>query len=144
MSTLRLTMMTVVLIAGLSGCGNPASPDNADITGAWVGSISTTDGLIGRQAAPSVTITFAASGSALSGSWSYSFPSAPLLNIGGQLSGTRTGATVVASLVPNVPTDCPFTFNATLSTTTSMAGTVVTVAPLCAISGSGRLTLIKE
>jgi hypothetical protein len=128
-----------ILLLGAIGCSSsPAAPtpSSEDISGTWSGSILTTNGL------NTISMTFAESGASLSGSWSSLFPSNTAVNSGGQLTGSKNGANVAVTLTPSNPLNCPYTFNATVGTLTSMAGTFA--AFNCTVSSSGQLTLTKS
>jgi hypothetical protein len=131
-----LVVLVLVALVGVVGCGGPTSPADTNISGTWTGTIASTLGT------DSVGMTIAESSGSLSGTWSSIYASAPNANNGGQLTGTKTGANVAMTLNPSVPTNCPYTFNATVTSATSLSGTFASFN--CTVSLTGQLVLTKQ
>jgi hypothetical protein len=128
-----------VLLSVSIGCSNSmTSPSAAAISGTWSGSI--TDSVAGPG---SVRVTFAQSGSNLSGTWFSTFYQNPSNNNSGTVNGSVSGSSVSALLTPSVPGTCPFQVTATLDEGGHhMPGTYA--ATRCSVAVSGGLNLRKE
>jgi hypothetical protein len=136
-------LLAGILLLGATACGgSTTSPSDATLSGSWVGAINNT--AFGRQ---DVTLTLAQSGSTVSGTWLTGYETTPPVNYSGQLSGTKTGAGVSATLTPDAlyaGNACSYTYNSTLSTATVMAGTFASFGCPNGIVDSGTLTLTKQ
>jgi hypothetical protein len=131
-------LLVGALLLSAAGCGgSTTSPSDASVTGTWVGAINTSRG---RQ---NLTSALVQSGSTISGSWSAIFETTPGINVSGQLSGTKTAATLFVTLTPVLqPTECSYTYDAVLSGATVMSGTFA--AFNCMTQCVGVLTLTKQ
>lgn len=109
-----LVVASLLAVAGCSGTSTTPSA-TALLPGNWAGTVS--DSYFG---AGSVTVTFAQSGSAVTGTWSSTYAASTSPSRAGTLSGTLTGVSLDAvftpnvSFVPSVPSSCPFRVRATL------------------------------
>ena len=129
-------------VAGCSGSGSTTSPSDASVTGTWVGAINNTS--LGRE---NLTTALVQSGTTVSGTWSALYESTPVTNYSGLLAGTKTGTAVSLTLTPApavATPECSYTYNATLSTSTLMAGTFVSFNCPNGVVDSGTLTLTKQ
>ncbi len=132
-------LLVGILALGAAGCGgSTTSPADASVSGTWVGAIGTS---LGTE---SLVIPMVQSGSTVSGIWSALYQSTPVISYSGQLSGTKTGASLAVTLTPSIASECSYTYNATLSGATVMAGTFTSFACPSPTTDSGTLTLTKQ
>ena len=136
-------LLAAILLLGITGCsgGSTTSPSDASVNGTWVGAINTSQG---RE---NLTSALLQSGSTVTGTWSAIYESTPPANYSGGLSGTKTGAVVSVTLTPPASfasIECSYTYNATLTTSTLMAGTFASFACPNGVVDSGTLTLTKQ
>jgi hypothetical protein len=131
---MRCLLVGILLLSAI-GC-SPSAPSDGDFSGTWVGP----DPTIGYGAG-TIRATIAQNDFTVTGIWSSVFPLVPTADDGGQLLGKKTGSSVAVTLF-SVPGTCPYTYNATLLSTTTMSGTLATVD--CSIAFIGTLVLTKQ
>jgi hypothetical protein len=131
----RVRVIVGILLLSAMGC-SPSAPSDGDFSGTWVGP----DPTLGYGAG-TITATIAQNGLTVTGTWSSVFPLVPTDDNGGQLLGKKTGASIAVTLF-SVPANCPFTYNATLLSTTTMSGTLAAVD--CSNTFAGTLVLTRQ
>jgi hypothetical protein len=128
-------LVVAILLLSVVGC-SPSAPSDGDFSGTWVGPDPTAG-----YGAGTITATIAQHDLTVTGIWSSVFPLVPTADGGGQLLGKKTGASVTVTLL-NAPGNCPYTYNATLLSTTTMSGTLATAD--CSITFAGTLVLTRQ
>jgi hypothetical protein len=128
-------LLVGILLLGVTGC-SPSAPSDGDFSGTWVGR----DPTMGYGAG-TITATIAQSDVTVTGTWSSVFPLVPAADGGGQILGKKTGASVAVTLF-SAPGTCPYTYNATLLSTTLMSGTLATAD--CSFAFAATLVLTKQ
>lgn len=130
----RLVLAGLVGLIGGCGGASPAAPSQGSVAGTWKGTMAS-----GPTApASAVTVTLSQSGGTLSGSWSFAAPEGPA---SGSLTGGAIGALVALTLVPALPTQCPYTINTTVS---GARMTGVYASTNCTVVSSGVIELNRQ
>lgn len=125
----QLKCLIVAAALAVSACGGNSltGPDNHDLSGTWIGN----DGY------GEIRTNLNHTGATLSGTWT-----AVYAGSGGNLTGTVAGTALSITLMPSVPTRCPFSVTASVVNKTTIQGTYATMN--CTIYSSGSLTLTKR
>ena|SRR5260221_381244 len=123
------TLLAVVVVAlGVSACGSsPVTPSGENMSGTWQGYSAARNS--------NLTVTLAQTGSTLSGKW------VDNTTHGGTITGTKLDVNVNITLVGNATT-CNLSFTGTLSSLTSLTGTLV--GQNCVSNVGGGMTFTKS
>lgn len=104
------------------------------LTGTWTGTTTPTAAGVGN-----VRVTFAQSGSSLSGTWISTYANTTA-NGGGTLTGAINGNAITVTLNSSVIGACAYSVNATLTNFYTMTGTFSTINCLASLGGGVTLT----
>jgi hypothetical protein len=116
------------LALALAACGGgPTGPSDFNIDGTWSG-FSAARGL-------EYSMSISQSGSTIAGTWNTAVGS------GGQVTGSRSGANLTLTLNGGGNL-CSLSLSTTISTSTSMSGTLAGIN--CVSNAGGPITLIKS
>lgn len=123
------------ILASACGSSGSTAPSTPNTSGTWTGTVN--DALMGQG---TVRLTITQTGSSLAGTWATTYANV-INNNGGSLTGSVNSANVTATLIPGVPTSCPFNATATLNGNT-MSGTYT--AFNCAMAVSGSISVSRQ
>ena len=115
----------------------PPPPPPFSFNGTWTGPITSN---VPGVPPGTATITITHTGSSLSGTWATVYPDSTF-NTAGSFSGTASGMSLEGTLSPSIPTECPYTINATVSGNL-MTGTYASFN--CSGVLSGTISLTKQ
>lgn len=135
LATLCTAVAVVSVLASACGHSSSTAPSTPNTSGTWTGTVN--DGLMGQG---TVRLTIAQTGPSIAGTWATTYANVTNNN-GGSLTGTVNNATVTATLIPTLPTSCPFNATATLNGS-AMSGTYA--AFNCAVAVSGSISVSKQ
>ena len=141
-SRLRIACVVVTIATSFASCGSDSSPSPAvpSLAGTWVGTETDTVAGVG-----SLQATVFQNGSTLSGTYALIFPSLPISNNSGTLSGSVSGTNVSMTATPTNPAFCPATDTATVNAAgTQITGTYVAVAGCNLTHQTGSFTVTKQ
>lgn len=137
--TNRIIAAIVVVAAtfAVPGCTSStlSGPSIVSVAGTWAGPM--TDSRIGVG---SIQVTFAQSGTTLTGTWATTWPAA-VNNANGTLAGSISGSTVTSRQTPSNSQTCPVDVTATVNGN-QMTGSYVAVN--CSENATGTFTLTKQ
>ena len=125
----------VPVLASACGSSSSTAPAAPNTSGIWTGTVN--DAVMGQG---TVRLTIAQTGSSIAGTWATTYANATTNN-SGSLTGSVNNSTVTATLIPSVPTTCPFNATATLNGS-AMSGTYT--AFNCAMAVSGSISVSKQ
>ena len=115
----------------------PPPPPPFSFNGTWTGPIASN---VPGVPPGTATVTITHTGSSLSGTWATVYPDS-MFNSAGSFSGTASGMSLEGTLSPSIPTECPYTINATVSGNL-MTGTYASFN--CSGVLSGTISLTKQ
>ena len=125
----------VPVLASACGSSSSTAPAAPNTSGTWTGTVN--DALMGQG---TVRLTITQSDSTIAGTWATTYANVTTNN-SGSLTGSVNNANVTATLIPTIPTTCPFHATATLSGN-AMSGTYT--AFNCAVAVSGSISVSKQ
>jgi hypothetical protein len=124
----------VFCLAIACGGSSPAAPSQSSASGTWKGTITNS---LASGSSPA-TLTLSQSGSSLSGTWNLVGPDGSTT---GSLTGEAVGSLLSLTLSPGVPTQCPYSLNASISNN-RMTGIYASFN--CTVVTSGSIDLTRQ
>lgn len=133
----RLRVVLIILTFAITvSCGSSTTSPSSPLSGTWTGTL--TDSVAG---AGTTQATITESGMTLTGTYTDTFPSLPIANNSGTLSGTVNGSSVSITTSPSSAVICAVLETGTLNAaSTQVTGTYASVSSCTATHTTGTFT----